>query len=397
MTPQSKRVWRLGVLFATGAIVLASRTASAQTDFANEIFSVLSEQTLNEADWAMQQQPITVTASSCPRSSGGKNDFYSEGDYWWPDPNNPDGPYIQKDGQSNPDNFVDHRRAMIRFSQVVAGLISAWQITGNKEYADHAIAHLRAWFIHPETRMNPNLQYAQAIKGKVTGRGIGIIDTIHLIEVAQAVLIMIENKIIDDKTAKGVQQWFRDYVKWLQEHPYGKTEMEAKNNHGTCWVMQVAAFATLTKDEAVLEFCRKRYEVVLLPEQMAADGSFPLELERTKPYSYSIFNLDAMTMICQILSTQKRNLWQYTTTDGKNIRKGIAFLYPYLKAKATWPYGKDVMYWENWPVAQPSLLFGSIAFGEPTWFYTWKKAEHNPETEEVIRNLPVRHPLLWIK
>lgn len=385
------------ILILSVVMLLKQMSGLAQDTFTSQIFSTLSQPTLMEAQWALQQQPITVTAEMSPRSAGGKNDYFSEGDYWWPDPNNPDGPYIQRDGMTNPDNFTAHRKAMIRFSKIIGSLISAWQITGEETYAEHAILHLRAWFINPETRMNPNLQFAQAIKGKATGRGIGIIDTIHLMEVAQAVLIMTKNDIIDDKTARGVTQWFRDYLKWLQEHPYGKEELEAKNNHGTCWVMQVASFATLTKDEALLEFCRKRYEEVLLPEQMAADGSFPLELKRTKPYGYSIFNLDAMTMICQILSTKDRDLWRYTTSDGKSIQKGIRFLYPYLYDKNTWPYAKDVMYWENWPVAQPSLLFGSLALGHRAWFETWKKSEHVPAVEEVVRNLPIRNPLLWIK
>lgn len=385
------------ILILSVVMLLKQMSGLAQDTFTSQIFSTLSQPTLMEAQWALQQQPITVTAEMSPRSAGGKNDYFSEGDYWWPDPNNPDGPYIQRDGMTNPDNFTAHRKAMIRFSKIIGSLISAWQITGEETYAEHAILHLRAWFINPETRMNPNLQFAQAIKGKATGRGIGIIDTIHLMEVAQAVLIMTKNDIIDDKTARGVTQWFRDYLKWLQEHPYGKEELEAKNNHGTCWVMQVASFATLTKDEALLEFCRKRYEEVLLPEQMAADGSFPLELKRTKPYGYSIFNLDAMTMICQILSTKDRDLWRYTTPDGKSIQKGIRFLYPYLYDKNTWPYAKDVMYWENWPVAQPSLLFGSLALGHRAWFETWKKSEHVPAVEEVVRNLPIRNPLLWIK
>jgi hypothetical protein len=69
----------------------------------------------------MAAKPVTVTASSCRRSAGGLHDFYSEGDYWWPDPAKPDGPYIQKDGQTNPDNFSDHRHAMIRFSDITAG------------------------------------------------------------------------------------------------------------------------------------------------------------------------------------------------------------------------------------------------------------------------------------
>jgi hypothetical protein len=171
--------------------------------------------------------------------------------------------------------------------------------------------------------------------------------------------------------------------------------MNAKNNHGTCWVMQVAAFARLTGDERLLGFCRERYKAVLLPEQMAVDGSFPLELKRTKPYGYSIFNLDAMVMVCQILSTKKDDLWHYQTADGKSIGKGIAFLYPYLRDKGAWPYAKDVMYFDQWPVAGPALLFGAWVFREGSWFDTWKTLEHAPKEDEVVRNLPVRHPLLW--
>src|SRR3954465_13909924 len=125
-----------------------------------------------------------------PRSAGGPHDFFSEGDYWWPNPADPTGPYIQKDGLTNPDNFVAHRLAMIRLSTHVATLTAAWRITGDAKYADHALTHLRAWFIDKDTMMNPNLQYAQAIKGITTGRGIGVIDTIHLIEVAQSASLL---------------------------------------------------------------------------------------------------------------------------------------------------------------------------------------------------------------
>jgi hypothetical protein len=397
MRVRDSGLYQTGIILMTFIVLFVTGKAYAQAELKTEIVSVLKESVLKEAKWALQQEPVTVTAETSQRSAGGPHDFYSEGDYWWPDPNHPDGPYIQRDGLTNPDNFTAHRKAMIRFSRIVGALISAWKVTGDKKYADHAKLHLMAWFIHPETRMNPNLQFAQAIKGRATGRGIGIIDTIHLMEVAQSVVVMIRNKIIDEQTAKGVQQWFRDYLQWLHDHPYGHEEMIAKNNHGTCWVMQVASFAVLTNDQAVLEFCRKRYESVLLPDQMAGDGSFPLEIKRTKPYGYSIFNLDAMTMVSHILSTAERNLWGFKTHDGKNICKGIEFLFPYLKDKNTWPYPKDVMYWENWPVAQPSLLFGAIAFNRRDWFEVWKAADHEPAVDEVIRNLPIRHPLLWIE
>jgi hypothetical protein len=159
--------------------------------------------------------------------------------------------------------------------------------------------------------------------------------------------------------------------------------------------MQVAAFARFTNDQKIIEFCKNRYKTVLLPNQMETNGSFPRELRRTKPYGYSIFNLDVMATVCQILSTKEDNLWTFETADGKSIRKGIEFLYPFVADKNKWTYPKDVMYWENWPVAQPFLVFGAEAFQKKDWLDTWKQLDHDPEVEEVIRNLPVRHPLIW--
>jgi hypothetical protein len=357
---------------------------------------VLKKQILTEAAWAMQQEPITVTASFCTRSAGGKHDFFSEADYFWPDPKNPDGPYIDRDGMTNPDNFVEHRKAMIRFSKVIGALASAYKITGDEKYVKQAVIHLKAWFINSETLMNPNLLYAQAVKGKFTGRNYGIIDSIHLMEVAQGIIVMENARPMDMETAAGVKKWFAEYTNWLMTSKPGIQEELTKNNHSTCWAMQVASFAKLCNNRAVLDSMRIRYKTVLLPNQMGADGSFPLEIARTKPYGYSIFNLDAMTMLCQILSTPGDNLWNFETPDGKSIKKGINYLYPFIADKSKWALKPDVMYWDNWPVAQPFLLFGANACNENAWFLTWKKLDHNPQVEEVIRNLPVRHPLIWM-
>src|SRR5690606_33457035 len=136
-------------------------------------------------------------------------------------------------------------------------------------------------------------------------------------------------------------------------------EREAKNNHGTCWVMQVAAFAQLTNDQELLTYCRERFKNVLLPDQMALDGSFPLETSRTKPYGYSLFNLDAMVTICHLLSTKEDSLWDYQTESGLSIQNGIDFMVLYVAEKSLWPFQKDVMYWEEWPVAHAFLLFSS--------------------------------------
>lgn len=357
-------------------------------------FAVLKKQILQEAAWALQQQPVTVTAAVSPRSSGTRNDFYSEGDYWWPDPAHPDGPYIQRDGLTNPENFVAHRLAMIRFSKIIGALASAYKMTGDLKYVQHAVLHLKAWFVNADTKMNPDLQYAQAIKGLFTGRGIGIIDTIHLMDVAQGTLVM-EDKIAEADLS-AIKKWFSDYLQWLLSHPNGKAEMNAKNNHGTCFVAQVASFARLTGNQDLLDFCIDRYKNVLLPGQMAADGSFPLELARTKPYGYSLFNLDVMATICQILSAPGNDLWNYAAPDGRSIRKGIEYLYPFIADKNKWPLKPDVMYWKEWPVAQPALLFGAEAYRQQPWFDTWAKLDHRPAVAEVIRNLPVKYPVIWM-
>jgi len=388
--------YSIGTWFMVACFIIVSSASAPALKIEKKAIKVLKEEVLVRADKLMTEKPVTITAFVCKRSAGGIHDFYSEGDYWWPDPNNPEGPYIQKDGMTNPENFVDHRKAMIRLSQIVGNLASAYKVTGNEKYVKSAFEHLKAWFADRETMMNPSLLYAQAIKGKFTGRGIGIIDTIQLMEVAQAILVMEKAKCVDREDLAAIKGWFKEYLEWLMTHQYSRDEMNAKNNHGTCWVMQVAAFARLTGDEQILDFCRKRYKEILLPNQMAPDGSFPEELKRTKPYGYSLFNLDAMTMVCLIISDEKNDLINYSTYDGKTLKKGIEFLYPFVADKSRWTYPKDVMYFDNWPVAHPFLVLGANEFGNKEWFGTWKALDHFPETEEVIRNLPVRNPVIWM-
>jgi len=341
-------------------------------------------------------RPVTVTSSTCKRSAGGLHDFYSEGDYWWPDPAKPDGPYIQKDGQTNPDNFSDHRLAMIRLSEITATLTSAWLITGDRKYADKVLEHLHAWFVDPNTLMNPDMLYAQAIWGRFTGRGIGLIDAYHLVEVAQSAKILMENKAIPAADAEKIKEWFSRFLHWMTTHPYGIDEMNAKNNHGTCWVATASSIASLTGDEQVLLMCSDRFKTVLLPSQMAVDGSFPLELKRTKPYGYSLFNMDAFCNIAQILSSPEDNLFEFTTQDGKSIRKGMEFIVPFIADKSTWPFAKDIYIWEEWPVRQSCLLFAGVALKDKKYITTFLSLPANPSHPEVIRNLQVRHPVIWL-
>lgn len=378
------------------AVILYSFSSCMSHSNKDCVEETLKKGILEQAAANLRENPVTITSFIAERSAGDCHDFYSEGDYWWPDSLNPDGPYVRRDGQTNPDNFVAHRQAMIRFSSIVGNLTSAYLLTKDEKYVATVLEHVRAWFVDEQTFMRPNLQYAQAIKGIATGRGIGIIDTVHLMEVAQALYRLEMAGVLSEQDIRDTKKWFSEYLKWMSGHPYGKDEMKAKNNHGTCWVMQAVVFARYVGDDAMMDFCRDRYKKVLLPNQMNEEGGFPLELARTKPYGYSLFNLDAMATICQTLSNAADNLWNYTADGTKNMKQGIDFIYPYVQDKGSWPFAHDVMYWDEWPVAHPFLIFGALQTDNKEWLATWAGLEHFPSTGEVVRNLPVRNPLLWI-
>jgi hypothetical protein len=376
-------------------LIFNAVTASAQSQ-RFDLAAIDRARVLKAANQYLSEKPITITASSSPRSAGGRHDFFSEADYWWPDPKDPNGPYIQRDGMSNPDNFVEHRRALMRLSVQMPALVAAWKLTKDNRYARAAASHLRAWFVDERTRMNPNLQYAQAIHGRTTGRGIGIIDTIHLVEVARAIETLKDSSALSWTELGTITQWFKDYLAWMTTSKNGIEERDAKNNHGTCWVMQVAAFAQLTGDQKLLDYCRERFKTVIVPNQIAADGSFPEELRRTKPYGYSLFNLEAMATVCQILSTPANNLFTFQTGDGRGFRRAMEYMAPFIRDKKSWPLKPDVMYDQEWPMRQSSLLFAGTVLHRQDYVDLWKTLPADSTVEEVIRNFFIRQPVLWV-
>lgn len=340
-------------------------------------------------------EPETITSFRSPLSPGGPHDFFSQADYFWPNPKDPNGPYISRDGQSNPNNFDDHRRVMVQLSIRMPALTAAWLITRDSAYGKKAADHLRAWFVTPATRMNPNLEYAQGVHGASTGRSYGIIDTLHLVEVARAASFLTPD-VISTADEKGVKQWFREYLSWLKNSGNGKKERDSLNNHATCWALQASEYARLAKDEQTRNEIRHWFVATLLTDQLGRNGSFPRELVRTKPYSYSVFNFDIMAGLAQSLKPGQPDLTTYALPDGRGLCLAAAWIYPYLKDKSKWPYRKDVEHFDSLPVRSPGLLFAGLACHRPEYIALWKTLNPDPRDKEIIRNFPIRQPLLWV-
>ena len=380
------------------ALTVGGQRARAGDTVSANVAEIDRGRILKAADAALTLEPVTITRFRATLSEGRANDFYSNGDYWWPNPNTTNGlPYIQRDGQTNPENFVEHRRCLVKLRDAVAALGAAYKITGEDPYAGKAAKLLRVFFLDPKTRMNPHLKYAQAIPGVSSGRGVGIIDTLHLIEVPLAVKAMGKSPAFPPEDLSGTKEWFREYVEWMTTSKNGSEEARAGNNHAVAFWLQVAAFCQLSEDKEKLAECRRRFKEIFVAKQMTNDGSFPAELRRTKPYGYSIFQLDNMAALCQLLSTPEDNLWTFELPDGRGMKMAMSFMYPYLADKSKWPRKPDVQAWEGWPAREPCLLFAGRAFGEAKYVDLWKRLPADPTDPEVQRNIAIKQPVLWIK
>jgi hypothetical protein len=289
--------------------------------------------------------------------------------------------------------------AMRDMKDAVAALAAAYACTGDDKYVSKAEELLRVFFVDEKTKMNPNLDYAQAVLGEWTGRSYGIIDTLHLAEVPVAVRVLEKSPAFDHAVDAGLKKWFADYIHWMTTATNGVKEMTAANNHSIAYFVQLASFAVFVGDEKTVSLCRKQFKEILVPKQMAADGSFPLELKRTKPYGYSIFQADNVAILCVLLSTPENDLWKFKLPDGNTPLKSTEFIYPYLTDKQKWltdGRGKDVLHWDGWPAREPCLLFAFAETGDKSYFDLWKKLDADPSDLEVRRNIAVTQPLLWI-
>lgn len=366
-----------------------------------EVVATDRARVLRLADAALTPAPVSLRSAALPAFAtsfgAAPGDFLSMGDYWWPNPKTADGlPYVSRDGQTNPDNFIAHRMLMREMRDAVANLAAGYLVSGDAAYAVRASEWLRVFFVDPATRMNPHLRFAQAVPGVTSGRSFGLIDTLHLAEVALAAQAIAPAPGVPAETSAAVRRWFADYLDWLRTSAPGREEAAAKNNHSVAYWLQIAAFARLTGDEARLAETREVFLGRLLPAQLAPDGSFPRELRRTKPYGYSIFQLDNVALLTELLSTPERNLWTFVLPDGRSVAQAVAFLYPYLADRTQWPFAADIEHFESWPVRQPALLLAGHRLGRPEYLELWRRLPADPADAEVRRNMAVTQPLLWL-
>lgn len=310
-------------------------------------------QLLKDADKALGEGPFSVMEKKNLPPSGDKHDYMSLAPYFWPDPAKADGlPYIRKDGQTNPEvkDYKD-KEYLPKLCEMVSTLGLAYYFSGHEKYAAHAAKLLTTWFLDPSTRMNPNLNFAQAIKGQNDGRGAGLIDTRHFIKMIDGIGLIASSKSWTVENQRSMQQWCVQFLSWMQTSRNGLSEMKAENNHGTWYDAQRLSLALYIDS---ISLAKKIVSNALgrLDYQMNADGKFPKEMERTTALHYNNFDLEAFFLIAAMAEKLNVDVWHYVSPSGKTLQKGFEFMYPYLSRQKEWTGQqiKDFDFEEAYPI-----------------------------------------------
>ena len=295
---------------------------------------------VQQADRALAAGPFSVINKDATPPSGDKRDYMSLAPYWWPDPATPDGlPYIRRDGERNPEiHSLRNRLDLGEMVDAVETLALAYYFTADEKYASRAAVLIRHWFLDPATGMIPNLQYAQAIRGRNEGRGEGLIETRTLTRIVDSIGLLAGSRAWSAEDQQESEEWFKKFLNWMLKSALGQDEASAENNHGTFYDVQAACYALFVgkRDVArkILQMAGNRRIAV----QIAPDGSQPLELDRTKAWSYSVGNLAGLMALARLGEHVDLDLWRYETEDGRSIRKALDFLAPFGTGDRAWPH-----------------------------------------------------------
>ena len=386
-----------------------------------DVAAIDHDRVLAAAEHYLTQQPTPLTSLPCPRSLGTPHDYYSEAQ-----------PATDTDAKANaaPPPFTAHRDALFTLGLAAPALAAAHLLTGEERYAEYAAVWLRAWFIDPATRMSPSLDFGQVVPAPAPtnqftvqtnsrsstppahpgGRFEGVLETLPLVEVAQAIPFLAASLALTAGEQKALRAWFAAYLHWLTAPQDSGPRLAAlardqKSHHGTSWLLQACAYATFTAADSTapraednsLEPLRHQYKAVTLRAQITADGAFPHELPSPTPYRDSLFNLDMLALVCQLLSTRFDNVWDYQLEDGPSMRSAIAYHFPFIAERGLWPYRADIAHFDQLPSRRISLLLCARAYQRPEYAALWKTLPPDPASPDVLRTLPVHQPLLWVR
>lgn len=339
---------------------------------------------LPEAERYLKMEPVDVTAKRKVPPSGDPRDYMTLSPYWWPDPAKSDGlPYIRRDGERNPEVYDYPERVNAGVvGDATRTLALLYAVTGEERYAAKAADWIRRWFLDPERGMNPNMTYAQLIPGRTAVRGTGIIDSRRFCYALSAAALLRGSAAWSDADEAGLRAWMTEFLRWLEESENGRKEIRSANNHGLWYdAIRLMTVAWLGDRERAREIAEHSM-APRLAGQIAADGSLPLELERTLSLHYSTFALEAVALAGELTADTGYSIWSYVSPEGRSLEQAVNYLEPYYRNPEAWPH-RQIKPFDRDRGAR-ILRAAGLALGREDWVRTAREIGCRPVSPSYL-------------
>lgn len=304
-----------------------------------EVIAVVEGMVSKAEEW-FDMPLYSVVNKEKTAPSGDKQDYVTLSPYWWPNPESENGlPYVQRDGERNPEVYdYPERENSNRLSQAVETLGVLYYLTEDEKYARRAAEFLREWFINPDTRMNPNMVYAQIRPGIDRIRGTGIIDARRFIGSFNGASLIRNSAHWSTDDEQSLKGWASAFAYWLENSPQGRMEKASTNNHGVWYDVIVLNLHFYVGNHQRAEEILEEMTMNRLFIQQELDGSFPRELARTISLHYSTFVMEGFAVASEIGNKLDYNLWLAGSEEGHSMRLAMEFLLPYYTKTEEWPH-----------------------------------------------------------
>ena len=364
----------------------------------------LARHAVTVGPWSVTDKPDDSVAAS-----GDKHDYYHLSPYYWPKSpeweKDPTHKWIRHDGKRYPgtelyepgsEKFDRTRVKDMQYNTTILGL--AYYLTGEKEYAQVAARNVRTWFLDPNTRMNPHMNYAQVKRGynNNTGISFGIIEMKDLYFMLDAVRIIERDGYLNEKEQSDLREWFAEYLTWMETSDIAKDEYVQKNNHGLYFDVQATAVASFIHDTAKMIWYLERSTSRLIAH-IAADGSMPQELIRPTCEHYQMFTLQGWSVLSRMAETVNRNRWTVRSRNDKAqlspLCKAAKYAIPFFgsrssRCKKSTEEGENMARW--WPLLHEARYqCPGLASADLQWPIPWfpSDAAQPPDSSYEMPNL----------
>ena len=286
------------------------------------------------ADEALQRGPYSVVYKSEPSPTKDPQDYYHPAPYFWPrkyfgswlPAKRRDGLRVPGTRLYEPESDRYDRTRLQRLFDDTTILALAWSVTADDRYAKHAIRLVATWFVNSETRMNPHLNCAQVRpgRGRKQGRQSGVIEFKDVYFFLDAVRLLQSHSEWTKSLNQAFQGWMREYCDWLLHNRQGRAESASRNNHGTCYDLQLGSIAAFLGAKDALDPLLNGLEQ-RLREQFTEKGFQHLEASRTQTQHYFAFNLQCWLNLTGLTQALGVDLWQLSMDVKRPLERALEY------------------------------------------------------------------------